>query len=130
MAQAPLGALRVFEAAARHGSFSRAADELCVTQSAVSHQVRSLEAWLGASLFERQGNRATLLPHGAELAVALGRSFGDIEAACRRTRRAGVAAPLTVAAIPSVALCWLITLGWVAAIGALVASFAIFKLSA
>ena len=75
MAQAPLGALRVFEAAARHGSFSRAADELCVTQSAVSHQVRSLEAWLGASLFERQGNRATLLPHGAELAVALGRSF-------------------------------------------------------
>ena len=42
MAQAPLGALRAFEAAARHGSFSRAADELCVTQSAVSHQIGSV----------------------------------------------------------------------------------------
>ena len=53
MSQPPLGALRVFEAVARHGSFSRAADELCVTQSAVSHQVRGLEAWFGAPLFER-----------------------------------------------------------------------------
>ena len=89
MSQPPLGALRVFEAVARHGSFSRAADELCVTQSAVSHQVRGLEAWFGAPLFERPGNRATLLPHGAELAAALARAFGDIDAACRRARRAG-----------------------------------------
>ena len=44
MSQPPLGALRVFEAVARLGSFSRAADELCVTQSAVSHQIRGLEA--------------------------------------------------------------------------------------
>ena len=42
MVQAPLGALRTFEAVARHGSFSRAANELCVTQSAVSHQQRSI----------------------------------------------------------------------------------------
>jgi DNA-binding transcriptional LysR family regulator len=108
MSQLPLGALRVFEAVARHGSFSRAADELCVTQSAVSHQVRGLEAWFGAPLFERQGNRATVMPHGAELAAALGRSFGDIEAACRRARRAGGPPILTVAVIPSVAICWLI----------------------
>jgi DNA-binding transcriptional LysR family regulator len=108
MSQAPLSALRVFEAVARHGSFSRAADELCVTQSAVSHQVRGLEAWFGAPLFERQGNRATLKPHAAELAAALGRSFGDIEAACRRARRAGGPPLLTVAVIPSVAICWLI----------------------
>ena len=108
MSQAPLGALRVFEAVARHGSFSRAAEELCVTQSAVSHQVRGLEAWFGAPLFERQANRATLLPHGAELAAALGRSFGDIEAACRRARRAGGPPTLTVGVIPSVAICWLI----------------------
>ena len=54
-----------------HGNFSRAANELCVTQSAVSHQIRGLEAWFGAPLFERAGNRATLMPHGAELAAAL-----------------------------------------------------------
>ena len=108
LSQAPLGALRVFEAVARHGSFSRAAEELCVTQSAVSHQVRGLEDWLGAALFERRGNRARLLPHGADLAAALGRSFGEIEAACRRARRAGGPPVLTIAAIPSVAICWLI----------------------
>ncbi len=108
LAQAPLNALRVFEAVARLGSFSRAADELCVTQSAVSHQVRGLEGWLGAALFERQGNRASLLPHGEELAQAVGRAFGDVEAACRRARRAGGPPTLTVAAIPSVAVCWLI----------------------
>lgn len=108
MSQPPLGALRVFEAVARHGSFSRAADELCVTQSAVSHQVRGLEAWFGAPLFARSGNRATLLPHAAELAAALARAFGDVDAACRRARRAGGPPSLTVAVIPSVAICWLI----------------------
>jgi len=108
VSQPPLGALRVFEAVARNGSFSRAAGELCVTQSAVSHQVRGLEDWFGAPLFERSGNRATLLPHGAELAAALARAFDEIEAACRRARRAGAPPPLTVAVIPSVAVCWLI----------------------
>lgn len=108
MSHLPLGALRVFEAVARHGSFSRAADALCVTQSAVSHQVCGLEDWLGAPLFERHGNRATLLPHAEELAAALGRSLGEIDAACRRARRAGGPPVLTVAAIPSIAICWLI----------------------
>lgn len=108
MPLAPLGGLRVFEAVARHGSFSRAAEELCVTQSAVSHQVRGLEDWFGAPLFERAGNRATLLPHGAELAAVLARAFDEIEAACRRARRAGGPPFLTVAVIPSVAVCWLI----------------------
>jgi DNA-binding transcriptional LysR family regulator len=108
MSQPPLGALRAFEAVARHGSFSRAADELCVTQSAVSHQVRGLEDWLGGPLFHRSGNRVTLLPHGADLATTLGRSLAEIEAACQRARRAGGPPVLTVAAIPSVATCWLI----------------------
>lgn len=108
MPNPPLGALRVFEAVARHGSFVRAADELCVTQSAVSHQVRGLETWFGAPLFERSGNRATLLPHAAELAQALARSLGDIDTACRQARRAGGPPTLTVAVIPSVAVCWLI----------------------
>ena len=56
MSRPPLGALRVFEAVARNGGFGRAADELCVTQSAVSHQVRALEDWLGSALFARSGN--------------------------------------------------------------------------
>ncbi|PZQ47174.1 MAG: LysR family transcriptional regulator [Rhodovulum sulfidophilum] len=108
MSQPPLGALRAFEAVARHDSFSRAAAELCVTQSAVSHQIRALEAWLGAPLFTRRGNRATPLPHAEALARTLSRAFGDIDAACRRARRAGAPPMLTVAAIPSVAVCWLI----------------------
>lgn len=108
MAPAPLGALRTFEAVARTGSFGRAADVLCVTQSAVSHQVRALEAWLGGPLFARSGNRATLLPHGAALAASLGGAFAEIEAACRRARRPQVGAAVTVAVIPSVAICWLI----------------------
>jgi len=49
----PLNALRAFEAAARHLSFTRAAEELCVTQAAVSHQVKALEARLGHKLFRR-----------------------------------------------------------------------------
>src|SRR3546814_21034581 len=56
----PLNGLRVFEAAARHLSFTRAAQELHVTQAAVSHQIKALEAWLGVRLFRRP-NRPLLL---------------------------------------------------------------------
>lgn len=56
----PFTAVRSFEAAARHLSFKSAADELCVTPSAVSHQVRLLEEYLDTSLFDRDGNRLTL----------------------------------------------------------------------
>ncbi len=56
----PLNALRVFDAAARHLSFTRAADELFVTQAAVSHQIKSLEDFLGLKLFRRR-NRSLLL---------------------------------------------------------------------
>ena len=53
----PLGTLRAFEAAARLGSFSRAAEEISVTHGAVSHQMRSLQRELGAPLFMRNGVR-------------------------------------------------------------------------
>lgn len=108
MRQLPLNALRAFEAVARHGSFSRAADELFVTQSAVSHQVRHLEAWLGGPLLERDGNRTRLRPNGADLGRALTLALADIESACRQASRAGARPTLTVAVIPSVAICWLI----------------------
>lgn len=106
MSSLPLTALRAFEAVARLGSFRAAADMLCVTQSAVSHQVRNLEEWLGKPLFEREGNRTRLLPHGTELAESLSTSFKEIDAACNRTRTSSQA--LVIAAIPSIAMCWLI----------------------
>jgi len=106
MTTPPLNALRAFEAVARTGSFRAAAETLFVTQSAVSHQIRNVEDWLGKPLFEREGNRTRLLPHGADLARSLAGSLAEIEAACNRARKSNQA--LVIAAIPSVAMCWLI----------------------
>lgn len=106
--QIPLNALRAFEAVVKTGSFKAAADLLFVTQSAVSHQIRHLEDWLGGPLFDRAGGRPRLLPHGAELARALSLSLAEMEAACNRARAGLRAGPLVIAAIPSVAVCWLI----------------------
>lgn len=108
MSSPPLNALRVFEAVARTGSFRAAADVLCVTQSAVSHQIRHLENWLGAPLFDREGNRTRLLPHGSELYRTLSLSLAEIDSACQRARVSDENEPLVIAAIPSVAMCWLI----------------------
>jgi LysR family glycine cleavage system transcriptional activator len=74
----PLNALRVFECAARHLSFTHAAEELNITQSAVSHQVKGLEEWLGFSLFERHGQRLSLTPGGNIYAATLGTVFTRI----------------------------------------------------
>ena len=104
----PLTALRSFEAAARHGNFSQAAEELCVTQSAVSHQVRQLEAWFGFDLFARNGRRISVTDRGAELAISLTEAFGEVARTCRRISTQDEVTTLTVAAIPSVATCWLI----------------------
>jgi DNA-binding transcriptional LysR family regulator len=108
MTQVPLNALRTFDAVVRTGSFSAAAEELCVTQSAVSHQVRHLENWLGRPLFDRDGPRPRLLPEGEDLARVAALSFDGITAACTRLRRDSSVRMLVIAAIPSVALCWLI----------------------
>ena len=78
----PLNALKCFEAAARYGSFSRAADELHVTQSAVSHQIRQLEEWFGLLLFDRQGRQTLPTPEGSELARSLAEAFGIMGTAC------------------------------------------------
>ncbi len=104
----PLNALRAFEVVARLGSFRAAADALFVTQSAVSHQIRNLEEWIGRPLFQREGNHTRLLPHGAELARTLSLSLTEIEAACHRARVDTSAQALVIAAIPSVAMCWMI----------------------
>lgn len=106
--QIPLKALRAFESVVRNNSFSRAAEELHVTQSAISHQVAGLEAWMGRPLFDRSGSRPKILAHGALLAVSLSAAFSEITEACDRARRPATGNSLTIAVIPSVATCWLI----------------------
>ena len=64
----PMNALLAFEAAARHGNFTRAAEELSVAQPAVTRHINNLEAWVGAPLFVRRGNQVMLTPGGRELA--------------------------------------------------------------
>ena len=83
----PLNGLRAFEAVARHLNFTKAADELHVTQSAVSHQVRNLEAFLGTALFDRAGGRLTLtaagqvlLPGVREAIASIGRAVSSLKA--------------------------------------------------
>jgi DNA-binding transcriptional LysR family regulator len=76
-----LQALRAFEAAARRGSFKAAADELFVTPTAVSHQIRSLETRLGIALFERKVRGVELTAEGRALAPGLTRGFGELQSA-------------------------------------------------
>lgn len=77
----PLKQLHAFEAAARHESFTKAADELHVTQAAVSHQVRALEEHLGQKLFHRKTRQLVLTESARVFAERLGRAFADIAAA-------------------------------------------------
>lgn len=77
----PLPWLRAFEAAARHKSFTAAAQELNLTQAAVSHQVRSLEKYLGVALFERLARTLRLTEIGSAYLPPLRQSFDDIAAA-------------------------------------------------
>jgi LysR family transcriptional regulator, glycine cleavage system transcriptional activator len=102
-----LNALRCFEAA-RSGSFPRAAEELNVTQSAVSHQVRQLEQWFGLTLFDRLGRQTIPTPKGQDLARSLAEAFDIMAAACRRLQQSDGGPALTIAALPSFATIWLI----------------------
>jgi len=105
----PLTALRSFEAAARQGSFSRAADELHVTHGAVSRQVKALEEWAGTPLFDRHGKRVMLTPAGQQFADKVGVAFGDIAAAARTLRaHQNTARVLTLNVLPTFAMRWLL----------------------
>ncbi len=104
----PLNALAVFEAAARHRSFTRAAAELNIAQSAVSRHVSNLEADLGVPLFARNGNRLVLTGSGDALAEAIQAGLGRIRdsvEAIRRHHRQG--ATLTIACSYAMAHDWL-----------------------
>jgi LysR family glycine cleavage system transcriptional activator len=83
----PLGSLRAFEAAARHLSFKQAAAELGVTPTAISHQIRQLEANLGTALFERQTRKVVLTAEGRTLYPVLQQTFDAIAEALAALRR-------------------------------------------
>jgi LysR family glycine cleavage system transcriptional activator len=105
-----LNALRAFEAAARHLSFTRAARELCVTQTAISHQVQKLEDELGVSLFHRAPRRITLTAEGRAWAAELAEIFSRLEAVNQRLReRTRSERPtVSVSVIPSFGSRWLV----------------------
>ncbi|MEM9248692.1 MAG: LysR substrate-binding domain-containing protein [Pseudomonadota bacterium] len=104
----PFTSLRAFEAVARRGSFSEAASELSVSQSAVSQQVKSLEEWLGATLLVRSARGARPTPEGQALADAVAAGFGGVAQECRRLRESvGAKASVTVSALPGFAFIWL-----------------------
>ena len=102
----PLNAVRVFESVARHVSFSAAAEELHVTPAAVSHQVKSLEAFLGVQLFIRKTRRIELTREGSVFFAVVQGALGQIADATRQlqTRQARV---VTISAAPAFASGWL-----------------------
>lgn len=103
-----LNALRSFEAAARHLSFTASARELSVTQTAVSHQVKALEDFLGCRLFERRVRALSLTHEGRALLPVASAAFASVASAIERIRSGEVRRRLTVSVVPSFAARWLV----------------------
>ncbi|ESQ83224.1 hypothetical protein AEAC466_13310 [Asticcacaulis sp. AC466] len=104
----PLTALRSFEAAGRLHSFTAAADELCVSQAAISRQIRDLESELGHALFERRHRAVILTDQGVKLLSVLTPSFDNIDATLRTLRSDRASQLVRISVEPSFAACWLI----------------------
>jgi LysR family glycine cleavage system transcriptional activator len=104
----PLAALRAFESTARLNSVTRAAEELHLTHSAISHQLRALEDLIGVALFTRENKSMTLTPAGREYAYQIRQALAHIVQATARTARDGRTDVLRVAVLPSFATHWLI----------------------
>lgn len=104
----PLNALRAFEASARHLSFTRAAIELCVTQAAISHQVKGLETRLGVKLFRRLPRGLALTDEGLTLQPALAGSFDRIAELVEGIASGEATQLLSVAAVGTFATGWLL----------------------
>ncbi|HEX7924415.1 MAG TPA: LysR substrate-binding domain-containing protein [Bradyrhizobium sp.] len=103
----PLNAVRAFEAAARHESFTAAANELCVTVTAISHQVRQLEAILGHKLFERSGRAVVLTAEGHALFPMLRDGFDRMASAFAAIRPPANGDAITVSTTRAFAERWL-----------------------
>tara|TARA_B100000614_G_scaffold253228_1_gene266898 strand:- start:2298 stop:3197 length:900 start_codon:yes stop_codon:yes gene_type:complete len=104
----PLNALKAFEAAARHLSFTRAADELFVTQAAVSHQIKALEDFLSLKLFIRRNRTLLLTEEGQGYFLELKDIFKNLQDATERLLARGSKGAITVATPPSFASQWLV----------------------
>ncbi|MGH6885899.1 MAG: transcriptional regulator GcvA [Geminicoccales bacterium] len=104
----PLNALRTFEAAARHLSFTKAAAELFVTQAAVSHQIKTLEDHLGMPLFRRLNRALMLTDEGQALLPFVRDAFDQLADGVRRLRQGQSSGVLTISVLPSIASTWLI----------------------
>jgi LysR family glycine cleavage system transcriptional activator len=104
----PLKAVRYFESAARHLSFSKAAEELNVTHSAISHQIKALEEWVGQPLFERTGRALRLTESGRQFLPPVRSAFRQLSEAAEDLRQACRGGPLTVSVLPSMAVKWLV----------------------
>ena len=107
-ANLPFAALRTFESVVRLEGFGRAAEELGVTQSAVSQHVRTLEDWLGRRLVNRGGGRATANEDGLMLAAAVAAGFGEVAQACNALRvQPGESLTIGISCLPGFAFIWL-----------------------
>jgi LysR family transcriptional regulator, glycine cleavage system transcriptional activator len=104
----PLSALRAFEAAARHGSFKRAASELAVTPTAISHQIRSLEEHVGLPVFQRQVRKVVLTAAGAQLYPVLRDGFDAFESALDRLMPKTKRPQVTISATTAFTAKWLV----------------------
>jgi LysR family glycine cleavage system transcriptional activator len=104
----PLNALKAFEAAARSESFTRAAQELNVTQGAVSHQVKALEATLGIKLFNRERQRLVMTETGRDYLAVVRDALDRIAAGTERLMQRQSAGVLTVSTSPDFAAKWLV----------------------
>jgi LysR family glycine cleavage system transcriptional activator len=102
----PLAAIRAFEAAARHGSFTKAADELGMTQAAVSYQIKQLEDRVGAPLFLRRPRQVVLTDVGRRFAPVLSEAFAQIAEAYASVR-SGARGTLSITTVQTFASHWL-----------------------
>lgn len=102
----PLESLRVFAACVRHGNFTRAADELAITPTAVSQRMRALQAQIGVQLFSRHGPRLVVTERALALARDIDAALAQMQSALDDCRRAKP--PLRVTCAPTFAACWLV----------------------
>lgn len=103
----PLNALRAFEVAARHMSFKHAADELCITPTAVSHRIRSLEEWLGIKLFNRLTRSLELTKEGEAYASRINEGFELLARASDDLKKSSEEGELVISTTMSFASNWL-----------------------
>ena len=104
----PFSAVKAFEAAARHLSFRKAADELCLSPSAISHQIRALEEYLATSLFVRESNRIRLTGTGRDYAGRMTQLLDHLDDSTRAAQSKPKGKTLRVLSTPGFAARWLV----------------------